>query len=95
MASKSKVQKDSSDTRTYMRHRVQSYVNAVEGADQSGEEYETEIPANELSEFVDEETVKVAEEVIEVSNISRGLIAETILGTDNSSFTITSIQVAC
>ena len=70
----------SSPSKTYIRHRVQSYVNTVEGVDPSREEYETEIPAEDEANFVDKETVEVVEEVIEVSSISRGLIAETILG---------------
>lgn len=64
-------------SKTYLRHRAQSY---VEGAVPAGEEYETVIPAEDEGEFVDKETVEVAEEVIEVSNITRGLLAETVLG---------------
>ena len=37
----------SSPSKTYIRHRVQSYVNTVEGVDPSREEYETEIPAED------------------------------------------------
>ena len=73
----------SSPSKTYIRHRVQSYVNTVEGVDPSREEYETEIPAEDEANFADKETVEVVEEVIEVSSITRGLFAETILGTIN------------
>lgn len=73
----------SSPSKTYIRHRVQSYVNTVEGVDPSREEYETEIPAEDEANFADKETVEVVEEVVEVSSITRGLIAETILGTIN------------
>ncbi|XP_028401694.1 PGAP2-interacting protein-like [Dendronephthya gigantea] len=67
----------SSSSKTYIRHRVQSY---VEGVDTSRENYETYIPAEDQADFVDKETVEVVEEVIEVSSITRGLIAETVLG---------------
>ena len=66
-----------SGSKTYIRHRVQSY---VEGVDTSRENYETYIPAEDQADFVDKETVEVVEEVIEVSSITRGLIAETVLG---------------
>ena len=76
-SSKKDSQETSSPSKTYIRHRVQSY---VEGVDTTREDYETEIPAEDQADFVDKETVDVVEEVIEVSSISRGLIAETILG---------------
>lgn len=69
--------------KTYIRHRVQSYVEGVNTTQdiENTEEYETEIPAEDQADFIDKETVEVVEEVVEVSSISRGLIAETILGT--------------
>jgi hypothetical protein len=77
MSSKEESEKTLSSGKTYLRHRVQSY---VEGVGTSQDLYETEIPAEDRADFADKETVEVVEEVIEVSSISRGLIAETILG---------------
>ena len=78
-------------SKTYLRHRVQSY---VEGANSGGDEYETAIPAEAEAEFIDEDSVKVVEEVIEVSNITRGLLAETVLGTVSSiMFSMTILQI--
>ena len=70
----------SSCSKTYIRHRVQSYVGPLDPSRASSEDYETEIPAEDQADFVDKDTAEVVEEVIEVSSISRGLIAETILG---------------
>ena len=80
MSSKKDSEKSLSPGKTYLRHRVQSYVEGVTNTGPSEDLYETEIPAEDRADFADKETVEVVEEVIEVSSISRGLFAETILG---------------
>ena len=75
----SKETSSPSKTKTYIRHRVQSYVEGLDTLP-NREAYETEIPTEDQADFVDKETAEVVEEVIEVSSITRGLIAETFLG---------------
>ena len=64
-----------------LRHRAQSMMEEAEPFDDhSEEEYETEIPEEQEDVFVEEELAHLAEEVIEYTNMARGIVAETVLG---------------
>ena len=68
--------------------------SVAQKSNSGGDEYETVIPAEAEAEFIDEDSVKVVEEVIEVSNITRGLLAETVLGTVSSiMFSMTILKI--